>query len=347
MISSRPRGRPPSAPGDPHARHVAVVVGAPDVDGTVVLAADLVDVVGDVRRVVGPLAVRAPQHAVLVVPVGGGAQPQRAVVLVDVAAEALDRGLDVAALVELPLGEELVHVHAEVGQRRAHSLEHQLDAALGEIVRLHVGRAVDPLRQLGHVVAAVAVLRRLLAPGARPDRLAEALHLAAGVVHVVLALHTVARAREDAGERVAVRRVAGRRDRHRPGRVRAHELEVHVLATRPGAVPVARLDQRGERVEVPAVGHEEVEEAGAGDLHALDVVPEPIAEHVAEPLGHGARRLAQRWGEQHRGVGRVVAEVRARRPVELQPGTAAVPGHLCGGLLDGGCQARDGVHVTN
>ena len=33
---------------------------------------------------------------------------------------------------------------------------------------VHVGRAVDPLRQLGDVVALVAVLRRLLARGRAP-----------------------------------------------------------------------------------------------------------------------------------------------------------------------------------
>ena len=71
-------------PRELHARHVAVMVGPPDVDRPVVVAADLVHVVGDVRGEVGPFAGRAPQDAVLVVAVGARAQPQRAVVLVDV-----------------------------------------------------------------------------------------------------------------------------------------------------------------------------------------------------------------------------------------------------------------------
>ena len=69
-----------------HAGDVAVMVGAPDVDQPLEPARVLVGVVGDVGREVGVLAARAAQHAVLVVAEVGRAQPQRAVVLVAVAA---------------------------------------------------------------------------------------------------------------------------------------------------------------------------------------------------------------------------------------------------------------------
>src|SRR3712207_8261231 len=58
-------------------------------------------------------------------------------------------------------------------------------------VHVHVGGALDPRREAGHVLALVAVLGRVLAARPRGDRLTEAAHLRAGVVDVVLALHVV------------------------------------------------------------------------------------------------------------------------------------------------------------
>ena len=70
----------------PDPGHVAVVVGAEDVDQAVEAALQLVPVVGDVRRQVGRLAVGADQDPVLVVAEVGGAQPERVLVAVGVAA---------------------------------------------------------------------------------------------------------------------------------------------------------------------------------------------------------------------------------------------------------------------
>ena len=58
-------------------------------------------------------------------------------------------------------------MHAEALERRAHVLEHQLDAAPRQLVGVGIGRALDPLGELAHVVALVAVLGRLLAARAR------------------------------------------------------------------------------------------------------------------------------------------------------------------------------------
>ena len=68
---------------------VAVVVGAPDVDD-VVDALELIPVIGDVGGEVGVLAVGLDQNAVLVIAQVGGAEPQGAVL-----------GVEVAHLVEL------------------------------------------------------------------------------------------------------------------------------------------------------------------------------------------------------------------------------------------------------
>ena len=68
-----------------HAPDIAVMVGPEEVDDVVGLAELLEVVEADVHREVGELAVRLPQHAVLVVAERGGAEPERAVLLVGVA----------------------------------------------------------------------------------------------------------------------------------------------------------------------------------------------------------------------------------------------------------------------
>src|SRR2546430_7275619 len=64
-----------------HARRVAVMVGAPDVDHAVEAALELVEVVGDVGGEISVLAVLAPHHAVLLVAERAGSKPQRAALL--------------------------------------------------------------------------------------------------------------------------------------------------------------------------------------------------------------------------------------------------------------------------
>ena len=102
-------GRVPDAGDRP------VVVGAPDVDQLVEAAAELLGDVADVGGEVGRLAVRADDHPVLVVAERRRAEPQRAVLLVDVAARAqpLDRALDPAVVVERALALPDVEMDAE------------------------------------------------------------------------------------------------------------------------------------------------------------------------------------------------------------------------------------------
>src|SRR5213076_10865 len=140
-----------------------------------------------------------------------------------------DGALDGAALVQRELREEAAGVDAAAGERGADLVEHELDAARRQLRRIRVRGALDARGQLADVVAEVAVLRRLLAAGPGADRLAEAEHLTALVVHVVLALHPVAGELDDPAKGVAVGRVAPVPDRERPGRVAAHELDVQAL----------------------------------------------------------------------------------------------------------------------
>ena len=84
-------------------------------------------------------------------------------------------------------------------------------------------------RELGDVLAAVAVLGRLLAAANRLDGFPKAPHLRAGVVVVVLALDPMPGELEQARDRVAVRSVPGRRDGDRASGVRGDELDLDLL----------------------------------------------------------------------------------------------------------------------
>src|SRR5205807_830701 len=81
---------------------------------------------------------------------------------------------------------------AKALERRRGPFDHHLHADTCELVRVALRGVRDLLRQLDHVVAAIAVLGRFLTAGAGADGLAEAQHLRADVVHVVLACGFVA-----------------------------------------------------------------------------------------------------------------------------------------------------------
>jgi hypothetical protein len=259
-------------------------------------------------------------------------------------AQALDHRVDGAVLLQRALAGEAVHVDAEALQRRLDRCQHQRHAALGELVVVELDDAVDPRRDVGHVGALVAVLGRLLPRRPRPDRRGEALDLAAVVVDVVLAVHVAAGQLQDARERVAVGGVARGRDGDRTGRVGADELEVDALWLGDGRTPelvaVGERDRGGSLQ--PAVGHEQVEEAGSGDLDALGGVAELPLQRLAELLGDRPRRLLQAAREHHRRVGRVVAEIRLRRPLQRRRLRRRRTERL-GGRENGGVEVLDGV----
>src|SRR5690349_2333828 len=122
------------------------------------------------------------------------------------------------------------------------ALERVLDAAQ------HCGNGIPGKRsELADVLAAIAVLRRLLPTPHGLDGGAEAFHLRAGVVVVVLPFDLVARKLEQACDRVAVRAVPGRRDGDGAGRVRGDHLHLDALPRlrAPAAESLARLEDRG------------------------------------------------------------------------------------------------------
>ena len=212
---------------------------------------------------------------------------------------------------------------------RMRSTPRRADARRGRRGRSPPPRAA---RQLGHVLARVAVLGHRLAAHPRGDRLREAVDLAAPVVDVVLALHPVPANASDPRHRVAVGGVAAAGRGQRPGRVRRDELD---HASRSGPVGAA-----GRRTRRPAasssatarryqrIGEEEVEEAGTGDLDPLQAAAEAPAELSRSELGDLPRLLAAaparaaspRWSSSRR----TRASGAARASASARPAVGAV-----------------------
>jgi hypothetical protein len=200
------------------------------------------------------------------------------------------------------------------------------------------------------IVAAVAVLGDLLPARERPDRLAELTHLGARVVDVELALELMAVEGEHTRERIAVGRVAGVTDVHGTGWVGGHELDDDPLGReRPAATEaLARGEHLRECGAVPAIREEQVQESGSRHLEALELLPEPCRQRIAELLGQLARRDASGGRQQQRCVGGVVAEVSSRGALERDRLVRArAAGELSGegehGLAQAGLSS-DGAH---
>ena len=310
-----------------HARHVAVVVGAEQIDHMIDAREFHEVMIGDVDGKVGELARAPAQHTVLVIAGAGHgrrAKPQRAVVLVrqPTRGELLHRLLHQAAVTHVALlGRPHVELHA-VGRERAALLrDHELDRPAAEMLeaRARVAGHVEPsalraiLRgEVDQVLARIPFFgqRGLVAEGlthARLERARERLELRAGIVDVELRRDARALRAQEARERVADGGGARVDDHQRSGRIRGDELEPPALPGMAGAAPVigAGLEDVVQRAGRPCRREEDVEEAGARDFHAGD-------------LGHGGKVLRERIGDLagrplggtrqgHRDVRRVVA----------------------------------------
>ena len=193
--------------------------------------------------------------------------------------------------------------------------------------------------EVGDVLPAVAVFGRLLPTPKRLDGCAEAVHLRAGVVVVVLALDIVPGKREEARDRVAVRPVAGRGNGDRAGGIRRDELDLDALrfGGPPAAEPTTRLEHGCEPRPEPGVVDREVEEPGARDLDPRD--PLQVGD-VACQLGRDvARRLAPDARELHRDVRRIVAVRCVGRALELD-------WHACD-VREGSGERVDGIGLRH
>ena len=196
--------------------HLAVVVGAPDVDQVRPAPSELVLVVGEVVAEVGGRTVGLDEDAVALVAEVSGAQPGCALVLERRTAgpELGEHALDLAPFVQGALGEPRVEVDADPAEVVA---QLPLDVLVSPLARLLLGDLVadlgpHPVGHLDEVLALVPAFRRRLAPVPRMERRREQVELVAGVVQVVLAMDL----RALRGEQVRRARPRPRPSAHHP-----------------------------------------------------------------------------------------------------------------------------------
>ena len=237
----------------------------------------------------------------------------------NVSSRAIASGISLLdAALELPR----VEVDAEALERRLDPLEHGRHGIAGK------------RRELGDVLALVAVLGWLLPAPHRLDRGVKALHLRAGVVVVVLALDVVAGECQKPRDRVAVRAVSRRGDRDGPGRIRGHHLDLDPLPLdgRGGPERLSRLADLPHAVREPGVRQPEVHESGTCGLGTLR---QPVGDDTLRDLGRDlARRTPLQPRELERDVRRVVAVLGVARPFE-RDGRACELGERAGESCDG------------
>src|SRR5581483_10248140 len=232
--------------------------------------------------------------------------------------------------VERVLVEVAIEADAEPVLRRADVGEDRLLGGVAErgavVVHERVAVALhEPARDVADVVSLVAVLGEVGGPAdrlevARAHRLGEDLHLAAGVVEVVLALDVVIGAGEEPGERVAEDGVPPVTDGERSGRVRAHELDLDSRAAPEGGDAEGGVVAHARELLVPeAVGELDVDESGTRDVARRD----PGARVVQVPeqdLRDRARRLPLGARERHPERAGDVAELAVARHLEERLG---------------------------
>ena len=160
--------------------------------------------------------------------------------------------------------------------------------------------------------------------------------LVARVVHIELLPGVKARALEDVGQGVTQHAAPGVAHVHGTGGVGGDELHHDLLA--PALVALAVLHALGldvgEHVAVPLGAHEEVQEAGAGDLGPLKIAPLQV-QMVHDGLGDGPGGHVHGLGPRHGEGGGIVAVLHILG--DFDGGLYFHPGGqdtLGGGLLD-------------
>ena len=293
--------------------HLAVVVGAPDVDEVLPPALELVAVVRDVVAEIGGGAVGLHQHAVTLVAEVGGPQPGGATLVEHDAAgpEVVEHAPDVARLVQRAFGEPGVEVHAETPEVVLEALHRVPVPPLPGLLLGHrvAELAPHPFGHVDDVLALVAVLRRRLPAVAGDQRGGEGVELVPGVVQVVLAVHDGALGRQEVGEGIAHRHPTPAARVQGAGGVGRHELEVDAEAVErvPVTVALARGGDREEHLVQPRGRQVQVQEPGTRDLDPLQVRRAGTLELDHDLGGDVARRHPERLGELEGDVGGEVA----------------------------------------
>ena len=253
--------------------------------------------VGDVGGEVGRLAVGALEHAVLVVAERRRAQPQRALGAVGVPCSSQARERAARSALGRPRAASARGTSCRTRRGSAASVARMrsiISSTPSAAERRRRRSSAAPgicSRELGHVVALVAVLGRRLAAGAGADRLAERGDLRARVVEVVLAPRPRGRAKLEQPR-------AARRRRRRGGRWPAVSGPVGLAETNStwirsrGVRPCRRRSRRRPRARARA--------AAAYQASARKTFRKPgpatstRSTRVAQALAAAPRRAARR-----------------------------------------------------
>ena len=283
---------------------------------------ELVVVVGDVGGEVGGRARAPDDDLVLVVPERGRPEPRRAVPLYEVlpVPHHLHYTVVLAAREEAALAEPLVVLDVEGAHVPPDLLDHAAQTDLADLRSGSVGvHSYEPVRDLvpdllcevDHVRSLVAVgrdLRRLAVELEVPGQQAavEVVHLAARVVHIVLALDVVSRRVENVGEGAPHHRAPGVARMNGAGRVQADELDLHP-GVRPdvdraervaGAAYCVDLRRQPRRIEGKVYeARRRGPDPGDRTLHA-----HPLGDAVGDDHGAHAHLACQPEGEARREV---------------------------------------------
>ena len=191
---------------------------------------------------------------------------------------------------------------------RRQAVHHFGGAALERITDLAAQLAGD----LDDVVALVAVVREAQRHArelvvTEPHRDREDVHLAAGIVDVVLALHGVAGGLEQGRDGGAVGRAAAVAHVQRAVRVGRDELDRHRFERARLAVAVgfALVEHAADRRQAASLRDVEIQEPRAGDVDLGHVLR--LRQRIDEGLGGIARLHAGRLGQHQGEVAGVIA----------------------------------------
>ena len=340
------------------AGHMAVMVGAPDVDDLVEAPdSELIAVIGDIRGEIGVEAVGPAEHVILqiqlfnvrflfallaeVIPQNiGRLQPQSAVLFVGPALfrqqvhslgyiAALVEGRLVKPGIVMDLIALQIRLHAGQVHRKAELSQSILPLLLGDIQQAVTMLVIIGLGQFLDVLALIAILREgdgILAIDKLEvtdlDGTGKLVNLVSGVIDIELSGHIRAAGGEDGGQRIAQHAAPGVAHVHGSGGVGGDELnhDLLTLETVIGAVDVLLRFHGVHDAGIPLVSQTEVQKAGASDLRRGKVGAGEI--HVVQQrLSDHAGRLAQCLGGRQSKGGGIVA-------------VGGILGDLYGGGLD-------------
>ena len=343
------------ADGGIHPLDIAAMVGAENVDQLVEAPRDLVPMIGDIGREIGPGAVRLHDRAVHVVAMLGRLEQrlfprlpilghlalgrlQRALVDQALLLQFLDRRFDPARAVKGLLGIEDVHLHADGRQVLADQVHHCLGREIAHLFQPVCFRLVQKrvavlfLQRLADGNQIIARIKPLGDLGRQAVRLAVPLigrprqhvDLRAAIIDVILPRDLIARKGQQRSQRVAKDRAPRMANVQGSGGVRADILDVylHMAAHAGMAKAPARIDRLGHDIVPDGRLEPKIDETRPSHLGALDVriVRQPLHQF----LGNRARRLAHRLGQHHRRVRRHVPVRRVSRRLDryCAPGQA-------------------------